>query len=125
VIGVLYYHRENARDKSEDRACEEDVLALLCRTRKSLHAALEVSRGGPYENYRENDEYSVDYISGGNYFLACRCCRNSLSCGLIASGGISSLEEIEMLADMDLSGAILGKALYTGLLDLKEVIDLC
>jgi len=56
---------------------------------------------------------------------AYRRLRNSLSCGLIASGGISSLEEIEMLADMDLSGAILGKALYTGLLDLKEVIDLC
>ena len=41
---------------------------------------------------------------------------------ITASGGISSLEELRTLADMGISAAILGKALYTGRLDLKTVI---
>ena len=39
-----------------------------------------------------------------------------------ASGGISDLETVKALADMHMYGAILGKALYTGALDLKQAI---
>lgn len=39
-----------------------------------------------------------------------------------ASGGISSLEELETLRDMGVHGAILGKALYTGRLQLDTVM---
>ena len=41
---------------------------------------------------------------------------------IIASGGVSSLDDIRALAEMDLYGAILGKALYTGALDLKTAL---
>lgn len=41
---------------------------------------------------------------------------------IVASGGVSSLAEIRTLAAMNLSGAILGKALYTGALDLREAL---
>ncbi|MDD5931731.1 MAG: 1-(5-phosphoribosyl)-5-[(5-phosphoribosylamino)methylideneamino]imidazole-4-carboxamide isomerase [Oscillospiraceae bacterium] len=41
---------------------------------------------------------------------------------ITASGGVSSLEELKALRDMGIPAAILGKALYTGRLDLKEVI---
>ena len=41
---------------------------------------------------------------------------------IIASGGVSSLDDIRALAEMDLYGAILGKALYTGAVDLAEAI---
>ena len=37
---------------------------------------------------------------------------------IIASGGISSVKEIEALKDMGVGGAILGKAVYDGKLDL-------
>jgi len=40
-----------------------------------------------------------------------------------ASGGVSSLEELEELQRIGTHAAILGKALYTGRLDLKMVID--
>ena len=40
----------------------------------------------------------------------------------IASGGVSSLEDVRALRDMGLYGAILGKALYTGAVDLKQAI---
>ena len=41
---------------------------------------------------------------------------------IIASGGITFEHEIVTLREMDLHGAILGKALYTGKLDLKRAI---
>ena len=40
-----------------------------------------------------------------------------------ASGGVSSLEELRQLQAMGTQAAILGKALYTGRLDLKTVIE--
>ena len=43
---------------------------------------------------------------------------------LVASGGVSSLEDIAALRDMGLYGAILGKAYYTGAVDLKTAIAL-
>jgi len=39
---------------------------------------------------------------------------------LTASGGVSSLEDVRRLRDMGLYGAIIGKAYYTGALDLRE-----
>lgn len=41
---------------------------------------------------------------------------------IVASGGVSSLEDVQALKDMGIYGAILGKALYTGHIDLKEAI---
>ena len=45
------------------------------------------------------------------------------SLDVIASGGVSSLEDVRALAAMNLYGAILGKALYTGAVDLAEAVD--
>ena len=42
---------------------------------------------------------------------------------LIASGGVSSLEDVQALAAMNLHGAIIGKAYYIGAIDLKEAIE--
>ena len=44
-------------------------------------------------------------------------------CRLIASGGISSLEELVRLKGIGVYGAILGKALYTQAVDLKEAVE--
>ncbi len=41
---------------------------------------------------------------------------------IIASGGVSSLADIRTLRDSGLYGAILGKALYTGAIDLREAL---
>ena len=42
---------------------------------------------------------------------------------LIASGGVSSMEDINALAAMDIHGAIIGKAYYIGAIDLKQAIE--
>ena len=43
---------------------------------------------------------------------------------IVASGGVSTLEDIRALAAMKLEGAIIGKAYYTGAINLKEAIEL-
>ena len=47
----------------------------------------------------------------------------SFSMNIIASGGVSDLEDIRALREADLYGAILGKAYYTGAVDLKAALD--
>lgn len=42
---------------------------------------------------------------------------------LIASGGVSSMEDVVALRKMDLYGAIIGKAYYTGAIDLEKAIE--
>ena len=42
---------------------------------------------------------------------------------ITASGGVSTLSDVKRLADMGLYGAIIGKAYYTGALNLKEAIE--
>ena len=46
------------------------------------------------------------------------------SLDITASGGVSSLEDVRQLRQMDLYGAIIGKAYYTGAIDLKEALEL-
>ena len=41
----------------------------------------------------------------------------------IASGGVSSMEDVIALRDMGVYGAIIGKAYYTGAIDLKKAIE--
>lgn len=42
---------------------------------------------------------------------------------IIASGGVSSLDDIQKLREMDLYGAIIGKAYYSGAIDLRKAIE--
>ena len=42
---------------------------------------------------------------------------------LIASGGVSSMEDVTALAAMKLHGAIIGKAYYIGAVNLKEAVE--
>lgn len=42
---------------------------------------------------------------------------------IIASGGVSSLDDVQRLAENRLYGAIIGKAYYTGAIDLKKAIE--
>lgn len=48
---------------------------------------------------------------------------SSYQMDIIASGGVSSLDDIRALRSMDLYGAIIGKAYYTGAIDLRQAIE--
>ena len=42
---------------------------------------------------------------------------------ITASGGVSTLEDVRQLRQMDIYGAIIGKAYYTGAIDLAEALE--
>ena len=42
---------------------------------------------------------------------------------IVASGGVSTMDDIRQLRRMELYGAIIGKAYYTGAIDLREAIE--
>lgn len=46
-----------------------------------------------------------------------------LNMNIIASGGMSCIEDIERLTKLQIHGAIVGKAYYTGAIDLKQAIE--
>ena len=41
---------------------------------------------------------------------------------VVASGGVSTIDDVKALAKMDIYGAIVGRALYNGAIDLREAI---
>ncbi len=61
-------------------------------------------------------------MQGANHALYAELSRR-FGVQIIASGGVSSIEDVKKLAAIDLYGAIIGKAYYTGAIDLKEAIE--
>ncbi len=45
------------------------------------------------------------------------------SMNITASGGVSSLDDVKKLREMDIYGAIIGKAYYTGAINLKDALE--
>ena len=62
-------------------------------------------------------------MSGTNLELYRSLCEK-FALKIVASGGVSTLEDVRALIDMKVFGAILGKALYTGAIDLAEAVKL-
>ena len=50
---------------------------------------------------------------------------NQFDIQLIASGGVTSYEDVERMKSIGCSGAIVGKALYEGRMDFKKLAKLC
>jgi phosphoribosylformimino-5-aminoimidazole carboxamide ribotide isomerase len=51
--------------------------------------------------------------------------QNSVSCNIIASGGIKDINDLKTINKMGIYGAITGKAIYCGNIDLREAIEEC
>ena len=67
-------------------------------------------------------DVSKDGMLAGTNVDLYRQLSQKFSLDLIASGGVSSQEDLTRLKELGLYGAILGKALYTGALDLKAAL---
>ena len=61
-------------------------------------------------------------MQGANHALY-RSLSQACHMDIIASGGVSTLEDVKILARLGLHGAIIGKAYYTGAIDLKTAIE--
>lgn len=67
-------------------------------------------------------DISKDGMMAGTNRELYRALGERFSLNIIASGGVSSIDDVAALSSMKLFGAIVGKALYTGAIDLREAI---
>jgi phosphoribosylformimino-5-aminoimidazole carboxamide ribotide isomerase len=68
-------------------------------------------------------DISRDGMLTGPNFKAMEEMVKEVGVDIIASGGISSIDDIKRLKDIGVAGAIIGKALYTGDIDLVEALE--
>ena len=68
-------------------------------------------------------DISKDGAMMGTNLELYRSLSKQFSMQIVASGGVSSMEDIERLSEMELYGAIIGKAYYTGAIDLRQAIE--
>lgn len=69
-------------------------------------------------------DISKDGAMGGTNRAMYKSLKQKYSMKLTASGGISNLDDIQVLTDMGIDNAIIGKAYYTGDIDLREAVKI-
>ena len=70
-------------------------------------------------------DISKDGAMQGTNIPLYRKLSESYSKNIIASGGVSSISDIEKLLETSVYGAIIGKAYYTGALSIEKAVSLC
>jgi len=68
-------------------------------------------------------DISRDGAMRGTNLELYRVLQEKFKLDITASGGVSSMEDVVRLRQMDLYGAIIGKAYYTGAIDLAEALE--
>ena len=68
-------------------------------------------------------DISKDGAMQGTNLALYRQLSEKFSLDITASGGVSTMEDIRQLRKMDIYGAIIGKAYYTGAIQLKEALE--
>ncbi|MBQ8882379.1 MAG: 1-(5-phosphoribosyl)-5-[Clostridia bacterium] len=69
-------------------------------------------------------DISRDGAMKGTNLALYRDLKNRFGINVIASGGVSSMDDIIALKNMDAYGAIIGKAYYEGAIDLKRAVEI-
>lgn len=70
-------------------------------------------------------DIATDGMLSGPNLAAMKEMAEYVSIDVVASGGVTSLEDLRRLSAAGVEGAIVGKALYTGHIDLQEAVTLC
>lgn len=67
-------------------------------------------------------DIATDGMLSGPSYDQLAALQKAVGCRIVASGGVTTLDDIKRLRDMGLYGAIIGKAYYAGTLDLAEAV---
>lgn len=70
-------------------------------------------------------DIATDGMLSGPSFAQLERLIDSVSCRIVASGGVTTLADVKRLRDMGLYGAIIGKAYYAGTIDLSQAMKEC
>ena len=68
-------------------------------------------------------DIATDGMLSGPSFDQLAALQKTVSCNIVASGGVTTLDDVKRLRDMGLYGAIIGKAYYAGTLDLAQAME--
>ena len=68
-------------------------------------------------------DIDTDGTLSGPSFARLKSLQEGVSCAITASGGVSSNEDLRALERMGLPAAIVGKAWYTGSVDLRQAVE--
>ena len=68
-------------------------------------------------------DISKDGMLGGTNTELYKELSERFTMNFVASGGVSTIDDVKRLSAMGMYGAIVGKAIYTGNIDLKEAIE--
>lgn len=69
-------------------------------------------------------DISCDGTLDGPNFEQLEALQGAVSCNIIASGGIRDIGDIKRICEMGLYGAICGKSIYSGTLDLEKAVKI-
>ena len=67
-------------------------------------------------------DIATDGMLSGPNFGQLAALQTAVKCNIVASGGVTTLDDVKRLRDMGLYGAIIGKAFYAGTIDLSQAI---
>lgn len=104
---------------------KDGFVAIKGWTEKSLLTAEEFFRHVQSVGVRTCicTDISRDGTMQGTNHALYRSLSQAYHMNIIASGGVSTLEDVKILARLGLHGAIIGKAYYTGAINLKTAIE--
>jgi phosphoribosylformimino-5-aminoimidazole carboxamide ribotide isomerase len=116
-----------------ERHPEKVVLGLDSRAgRVATHGWVETSPQSVIEVARRAASWPLaaivytdilrDGMLEGPNFAGLAELRSAVQTPVLASGGITTLDDIRALKALDLAGCVIGRSLYEGLLDLTEVV---
>jgi phosphoribosylformimino-5-aminoimidazole carboxamide ribotide isomerase len=112
------------------------ILGADCKDRKiATNGWLENSNREIVSFIQEYEKNAIKYcivtdidkdgmLSGPSYELYSEIL-NETKINLIASGGITTIDDVTRLNELGCEGAIIGKAIYEGTINLKKLMQLC
>ena len=115
---------------------EKIILGADCKNRKiATHGWLESTIRDVISIIEEYEQYDIKYsivtdidkdgmLSGPSFELYEEIIFKT-NIKLIASGGVTTIQDLNRLKEMGCEGTIIGKAIYEGTINLKELSDLC
>ena len=133
VIGSAAVTRPEVLDYAIRMYGDKAAVGIDCMNGKVRTAGWEEDSGLDYINFAKQMEekgvktiiftdIAADGMLSGPNFEQLGALQNAVNCNIIASGGVTTIEDVKRLRDMGLYGAIIGKAYYAGTVDLAEAI---
>ncbi len=134
VIGsAAVSHPEMVQQAVEQWGPQRIAVGIDCMHGKVRTAGWEQETGVDYLTFAKQmqalgvqtivfTDIETDGMLEGPSFAQLEALQRAVSCRIIASGGVTTIEDVIRLRDMGLYGAIIGKAYYAGTLDLAQAI---